>query len=177
MASSGEPVVWQCKSCGIERFAVNPPVNVSDDPRCYENLDDCMWVIGQGAPLADANPKTGAARHKPSLHAIPPVALLYLGQAMAEGKRKYGLTNWRKTKVAASVYFDAAMRHLLAWWDGQTNDDGAGGSGLPHLAMAMASLSILLDAAAQGVLIDDRPEVSGKAAELIELLQKMSKVE
>jgi hypothetical protein len=62
--------------------------------------------------------------------------------------------NWRKDPVSASTYYDAAMRHLMAWWDGQTNDPE---TGLPHLAHAAANLCILLDADSGPWLQDDRP--------------------
>lgn len=103
--------------------------------------------------LPDSNPKTAAGRAKPPLRAIPPAALLHLGKAMADGEIKYGLFNWREHAVSGSVYYDAAMRHLLAWWDGE---DVAPDSGVHHLAHVMACCAIVLDAAASGKLNDDR---------------------
>lgn len=118
----------------------------------------------------DANPKHAVGALKPGLHAIPPVALLLLGQVMQHGAAKYGLMNWRKTRISASTYYDAMQRHLLAWWDGQDNDPD---SGLPHLAHVMASCALALDAEQCETLDDDRP-VPGQAAALIaELVQKI----
>lgn len=116
--------------------------------------------------LPDDNPKTAFGQAKPQLHAIPPIALLLLGQAMAEGERKYGGFNWREDKVSASVYYDAALRHLLSWWDGEDIDPD---SGLPHPVKAMACLAIVLDAMHQDWLNDNRPKVQGSAGEYIEL--------
>lgn len=114
----------------------------------------------------DNNPKTAVGALKPSLHAIPPSAMLHLGAAMEDGKNKYGLTNWREKTVSASVYYDAALRHLLSWWDGE---DVASDSKIHHLGHVMACCAIIIDAEAQGQdsLNDDRPSVAGKAAELI----------
>ncbi len=117
------------------------------------------WDIGS---YPDGNPKTAAGAAKPKTSAIPPLAIMRLGQAMEDGRRKYGLTNWRGEKVSSSVYFDAAMRHLLAWWDGE---DRALDSGVDHLAHVMACCAILIDADSMaGWLNDDRPAVKGAFA-------------
>ncbi|CAB4139411.1 hypothetical protein UFOVP347_22 [uncultured Caudovirales phage] len=107
----------------------------------------------------DSNPKTAVGLTKPSFGPIPPVALLHMADAMRDGKAKYGLMNWREHQVSSSVYYDAALRHLLAWWDGQDNADD---SKCHHLAHAMACFAIVLDAQAAGKLNDDRPAVPGK---------------
>jgi len=114
-------------------------------------------------PYPDDNPKTAIGVTKPQLHAIPPVALLHLGAAMADGERKYGLCNWRERTVSSSVYYDAALRHLLAWWDGE---DLALDSGRHHLAHVMACCSIILDAGSVAKLNDDRP-IRGNASTFI----------
>jgi hypothetical protein len=53
------------------------------------------------------------------------------------------------------VYYDAAMRHLMAYFDGQDLDPE---SGLPHLAHVMACASILIDAKKNETLNDNRPK-------------------
>ena len=65
-------------------------------------------------------------------------------KVLEHGARKYAPENWRKVPDARQRYYDAAMRHLTAWWMGEDNDDGPGGSGLPHLAHALCCLSFLL---------------------------------
>ena len=112
------------------------------------------------------NPKALIGMTKPPMSAVPPVALIHLGQAMKDGRIKYGPMNWRETEVSSSVYYDALMRHVLAWWDGQ---DFAEDSGCHHLAHAMACCAIILDAAASKSLKDDRPP-KGHVADLIKAL-------
>ena len=114
------------------------------------------------------NPKAAPGRAKPPLHAIPPVAVVWLGLAMEDGKDKYGVANWRDNPVDALTYYDAMFRHLLAWYDGE---DVAEDSGIKHLAHAMAGCAILLDAEEQGTLIDTRP-TPGRVSKLIETLRK-----
>lgn len=114
----------------------------------------------------DNNPKTVFGVKKPSFDAIPPVAILQLGRVMSFGKTKYGPMNWRAEAVSSSVYYNAALRHLLSWFDG---DDLDPESGVPHLAHAMACMAILLDAQSCGKLNDDRP-LPGNFGNIVETL-------
>jgi hypothetical protein len=77
-----------------------------------------------------------------------------LALGMTEGACKYGAHNYRKMGVRASTYYDAAMRHLMAWWEGEDVDPD---SGLSHVTKAMTSLTVLLDSIHMGNWSDDRP--------------------
>lgn len=114
------------------------------------------------------NPKITRGLKKPKVSCVPPSAFIHLGQAMSDGEKKYGLMNWRDSEVIASIYYDAAFRHLMAWWDGE---EEAEDSGAKHLAHVMACCAILLDAHENGNLIDDRPS-KGTVNKLIERLTK-----
>lgn len=120
--------------------------------------------------LPDTNPKTRFGIAKPSMFVVSPIAMLHMSQAMMDGARKYGPYNWRENSVSAKVYYDAAMRHLMCWMDGQEN---ASDSNVHHLGHAMACLNILLDAQATGCLVDDRAKSEGfVVAKLIESMTK-----
>lgn len=119
------------------------------------------------------NPKDAIGSKKPPLSTVPCPVLFELGAAMLEGACKYGRHNYRVIGVRASVYYDAAMRHLMAWWEGQDIDPD---SGLSHLVKAMACLAITRDAEGAGLLTDDRPpdvaegflgEVQGAVTEIL----------
>lgn len=114
----------------------------------------------------DDNPKTVLGIKKPSMSPVPPVALLHLMKAMEDGRKKYGLMNWREKRVSSSIYYDAAMRHLMAWYDGE---DYAEDSGVHHLGHVMACCAIILDGLAQGNINDNRP-VKGAFAEKVKEL-------
>ncbi len=103
--------------------------------------------------LVDDNLKTAAAIGKPVTSPIPPIAILALGAAMNDGAEKYGRFNWRDSSVTSTVFYDAIMRHLLAWYSGE---DYAPDSKVHHLAHVMAGCAILLDAPMHGVLNDNR---------------------
>lgn len=104
------------------------------------------------APIDD-NVKTAAAMGKPRISAVPAHALFELGAAMQNGADKYGLFNWRGTSVTATVFYDAIMRHLTLWYEGE---DIATDSGCNHLAHVMANCAILLDAEKHNVFNDNR---------------------
>lgn len=100
------------------------------------------------------NPKEACGQAKTGLHTTPPRVLLELGAAMSEGAKKYGPYNYRDTAIRSSIYFDAVMRHMYAWWEGEDIDPD---SGLPHVVKAMSSLVVLRDSQIGGICLDDRP--------------------
>lgn len=124
----------------------------------------------------DTNPKDAVGIRKVALHHVPCQPLMELGLAMGEGAIKYGSHNYRIAGVRASVYYDAALRHLMAWWEGEDNDPD---SGLPHLVKAMACLCVIRDAVCNSNWVDDRPpslksgwinDLNKKAGDLIDRL-------
>lgn len=105
-----------------------------------------------------SNPKDIIGTKKLSLSTLPMAVIAETAVAMTEGAAKYGRHNYRAIGVRASVYYDATMRHLLAWWDeGQDIDPD---SGLHHVTKAITSLMVLRDAMIQGKAKDDRPPSS-----------------
>lgn len=102
----------------------------------------------------DTNPKDAIGCKKPPLSVVPMNVVFEIGLAMMEGMLKYGRHNYRVSGVRASIYFDALMRHIGAWWEGEDLDPD---SGLNHVTKAIACLVVLRDAMMQGKLADDRP--------------------
>lgn len=101
-----------------------------------------------------SNPKQLYGDKKLPVQWVPPVAIAYLGMALREGGKKYGPYNWRDLKVESMTYVGAALRHILAYLDGEDIDPD---SGNPHIAHAMACMAITADATEGGFLIDNRP--------------------
>jgi hypothetical protein len=102
----------------------------------------------------DTNPKDAIGATKAPLSLVPDTARVAMAMGFLEGATKYGRYNWRAAGVRASIYMDAAQRHLAKWWNGEDIDPD---SGLPHLAKAMCCLAVLVDAAECDKLSDDRP--------------------
>jgi hypothetical protein len=106
----------------------------------------------------ETNPKDAIGTRKAALSAVPMNVLVQVGLGMMEGAAKYGRHNFRPAGVRASVYFDAGMRHKLAWWEGQDIDPD---SRLHHVIKEICTLFVLADAIMAGKLVDDRPPSVG----------------
>lgn len=119
--------------------------------------------------LKDSNPKYMNGAKKVPLASVPPITSAYLALGHHEGVVKYGAWNWRVAGASAHTYVSAAKRHLDLWFEGQDRDPI---TGVPHLANALASISILVDASHSGTLVDDRPIDSGYQQD-IESIHKM----
>lgn len=120
--------------------------------------------------MTTENPKAAAGRAKVNMGAVPPISMLYLAAAHDLGATKYGIANWRDKPIRARDYVAPLMRHLTQWASGEDLDEGE--SELPHLAMLMATASVLLDAWTHGALIDDRiatPEFTATMRKIAEL--------
>lgn len=119
------------------------------------------------------NPKDAVGIKKAPLSTVSAVVMAEVGLAMLEGALKYGRHNYRGVGVRASVYYDATIRHLFSWWEGEDTDAD---SGMNHITKAIASLTVLRDAMIQDKVEDDRPprcaafyqDLNHKAALLVE---------
>lgn len=121
-----------------------------------------------------SNPKDSVGIKKAPMSTIPAPILLEVGLAMLEGARKYGRHNYRAVGVRSSVYYDAALRHLMEWWEGRDMDSE---SNIHNLTKAIACLVVLRDSQMIGNVVDDRPpshkdgwlqELNERAEELID---------
>lgn len=125
------------------------------------------------------NPKTLMGNQKvPILSVVPPASIIAQATAMrygaflaprADGKKGYGPYNWRDQPVEAHSYVDAAMRHLMQWFDGDDyeiirDDESRAIDMVSHLGFALATIGIIVDAQANDTLIDTRPKVRKMAA-------------
>jgi hypothetical protein len=126
-----------------------------------------------GGEGKQSNPKDMIGSRKAPLSTLPFRVLWRLGLGMLEGACKYGRHNYRIAGVRASVYFDGAMRHLGAWWEGEDIDAD---SGMNHIDKLITDLFVLRDSMLQGNWVDDRPpaakedfaRLNAEAARIIE---------
>src|SRR5258708_3233118 len=119
-----------------------------------------------------SNPKDSLGIKKVSISKLPAAGIIHGAHAMMHGAEKYGPFNWRGNAVVASIYVDAIMRHVMAWFD--QRQEVAEDSGVHHLGHILANCAILLDALETGNLLDDRPQ-DGRAAEVLERLNTLVK--
>lgn len=90
-----------------------------------------------------SNPAEAARFDKGKLRMelVPAVAMEALARVFGNGADKYGDFNWQKGLPWLQPYA-SCMRHMLAWWEGEDNDQE---SGLPHLYHALANVTMLLE--------------------------------
>lgn len=168
------------------RFAVECPDLDQEKPHCPRNegepchsrhcsdYRDCYLKVRQVeeeiltttfGPIEQLlpNPKQRYGDLKVPGALVPASAVIYMGEAFAEGARKYGPYNWRDKAVESMTYLNAIWRHWAAVIDGEWIDPE---SGKPHLALLMASAAIIIDCYEQGNLIDNRP-TPGNAGQML----------
>lgn len=118
----------------------------------------------------ETNPKDAVGIKKVPMSCVSAPVVMEMALGMMEGARKYGRHNYRIAGVRASVYYDATMRHLMAWWEGQDIDKD---SGLSHISKAMSALHVLRDAMLNDKWNDDRPPVF-KNQEWVQEMNRMA---
>lgn len=93
-------------------------------------------------------------KDKPKLGLFPPKAFIEIGKAMTFGSRKYNSYNYKfGNGLDWDQYYNALLRHLMAWLDGEEFDKE---SGLRHTSHAGACLAMLIDAVESGIGRDTR---------------------
>jgi len=102
----------------------------------------------------ESNPKDSIGVKKVPMHYVSCRVLMEMGLGMLDGGCKYGAHNYREAGVKASVYYDAAMRHLMSWWEGEDDDPD---TGLSHITKVLTCLATFRDAMIAENWEDDRP--------------------
>jgi len=115
-----------------------------------DNFDGSVPVTHQGVITTDKDDLVIAKitidsgkkfdGNKPRFSLVPQKALESTIDVLEFGAKKYGAHNWKMVDEAKQRYSDAAMRHLLAYFSGETIDTE---SGLPHLSHAQCCLMFL----------------------------------
>jgi Domain of unknown function (DUF5664) len=139
----------------------------------YTKLDDLELSKINVKP---SNPKDAMSFKKVPLMSVLPMGVMArVALGMLEGALKYSRHNYRIAGVRASVYVDAAMRHIASFWEGEDLDLESK-AGLHHIDKAIASLTVLRDSMLHNNWTDDRPpksdnnwlaEINVTAAELV----------
>lgn len=91
-------------------------------------------------------------KNKTRYDMLPWDAIKELAEVSMFGAEKYGDHNW-KVGIEYTTYWNAAMRHLTAWINGE---DNASDSNKSHLAHAAWNCLAILHLQMNGVPTDDR---------------------
>lgn len=78
---------------------------------------------------------------KPRMSLMPDGVLNEVLQVLEYGAAKYSVENWMMVPDAQTRYYDAAHRHIEAWWRCETTDPESGKS---HLAHAICCLAFMM---------------------------------
>lgn len=92
-------------------------------------------------------------QQKPRYDLIAPELLEFVARVLTFGANKYGERNWEQG-MSWGRPFAALMRHIWAWWGGESNDPE---TGLPHLAHAACCVMFLLAYERRNIGKDNRP--------------------
>ncbi|MDD2402326.1 MAG: DUF5664 domain-containing protein [Clostridia bacterium] len=93
---------------------------------------------------------------KPRMDLIPAKPIFALARVLTFGAIKYGDRNWEVGMMWGRL-FAAALRHLWAWWGGESKDPETGES---HLAHALCCIVFLMEYEETHPGFDDRPFLS-----------------
>jgi hypothetical protein len=115
---------------------------------------DAQLEIVKAAAQKEAKKEPGSKHDfgKPPLDLLPAPSLIAIARVLEFGRGKYGAWNWRGG-MSWSRPYAAALRHLLAWSDGEDADPE---TGLSHLAHAGCCILFLLTLRKEHPELDDR---------------------
>lgn len=110
-------------------------------------MDMVSWEEDKQQQRLDSQPIIAQAvgrkddSNKPRYSLLPTDTVNQVVQVLEYGATKYEVGNWQRVPDSRNRYYDAAMRHIDAWWNGEKLDEE---SKLPHLAHAICCLLFLM---------------------------------
>ena len=153
-------------SLGTEQSAVHiyqqaPDGSVAQVPhpnansQTWGNIPPSPAQLCAQAQITHSEPPHKGTKHdsgKPDLSLIPLSALVEEAKGFQLGEAKYGRYNFTKG-LESHRLVAAALRHILAWQEGEDLDPESGAS---HLGHARCCLAMLLETQKLGTLKDTR---------------------
>ena len=85
---------------------------------------------------------------------VPPDVIHAMATVITDGAQKYGERNWEEG-MNWSRQYAALMRHMLAWWEGESLDPESHRS---HLWHALCCIAFLVAYEKRDMGTDDRPK-------------------
>ena len=79
--------------------------------------------------------------NKPMIHLIDTDTIIGMAEVLTLGAKKYEANTWQNVEDPINTHYDALMRHLLAWKNGEINDKE---SGLSHIKHVLTNAMFLL---------------------------------
>lgn len=91
---------------------------------------------------------------KPEYELLPLELFSGVNTVLQYGAKKYGVSNWKKPDFEMSRAYNALLRHMIAFWNGEDFDKE---SGLSHLDHAMCNLLFMKYHYLNTPVSDNRP--------------------
>jgi len=125
-----------------------------DHPVMTGKLDCPPYPYGPLIPPQEVSSGEGVKKDagKDPWHLVPWDAVRAIVKVLQFGANKYAPRNWEKG-MAWSRPYDALMRHMTAWWEGEHKDAETGFS---HLWHAGCCILFLIAFEIRGIGKDDR---------------------
>ena len=78
---------------------------------------------------------------KPMLDLVTPESIIGMAEVLTMANKKYTPNSWQNVESGENLHYAAALRHLLAWKNGEFNDKE---SNLSHIKHVMTNCMFLL---------------------------------
>lgn len=122
------------------REIIQDGIKTAEEFVCYDNLDnDIILWQREKIEVGEAGKKFDSGKSRFSL--LPKGAVNKIIDVLEFGAKKYDVDNWQKVENAKTRYYDATMRHIDLWWNGEKTDSE---TGIHHLAHAATNLLFLM---------------------------------
>lgn len=137
----------------------SPPSQTQDNLPLMLTLNDTTAINGNLDLLKTQGVKYDQGKQKltdmlgPGFDLLPPEGPKAVATILDYGAKKYAPRNW-ELGMDWDRPFNAAIRHMFAWWSGEDNDPETGYS---HLWHAATNLFFLIAYQNRGVGKDNRP--------------------
>jgi hypothetical protein len=100
-----------------------------------------VYRAPKGKPVATDSVGVKYDQDKPRWSLLPLEAVEEIVKVLTKGAKKYSDNNWKVVDNRRERYYNAAMRHITAWFMGEQNDPE---DGMNHLAHAGCCILFLL---------------------------------
>ena len=119
------------------RESIRDGVTTADEFLSFDNSDgyEILWQREK----IEVGKKFDSGKNRFSL--LPKGAVNKIIDVLEFGAKKYDVDNWQQVENAKTRYYDATMRHIDLWWNGEKTDSE---TGIHHLAHAATNLLFLM---------------------------------
>ena len=106
---------------------------------CGKSNDDFLTSIVDDCPGPNAEGKKDDS-HKLRWSLLPMGTVEQIIEVLEHGAKKYSVDNWQRVDNQRTRYYNALMRHMELWWNGEKKDKESGKSHLAHAACCILFL-------------------------------------